>query len=144
MYCIFANITRGLYLWCGSVVYSCKYNPRVTYVFLQIIPAGCIRGEGQCISANKTRGGLYSWCGLCISANINRGLYIISTSGGMSTRNPGMLILLAKLFFPNSEITFYTEILTRKVELWLFLHVSLEKKHHKTTFSVENNYFSIK
>ena len=35
------------------------------------------------------------------------------------------------------KITFYTEILTRKVELWIFSLVSLMKKHHKTTFLVK-------
>ena len=32
------------------------------------------------------------------------------------------------------KITFYTEILTWKVELWIFSLVSLMKKHYKTTF----------
>ena len=61
-------------------------------------------------------------------------------------------------FFPNSmekypsyfgyfsifnlkKITFYTEILIRKVEVWIFLLVSLMKKRLKTTFSHQN--FSI-
>ena len=35
------------------------------------------------------------------------------------------------------KITFYTEILTRKVELWLFSLVSFVKKDHKTTFLVK-------
>ena len=35
------------------------------------------------------------------------------------------------------KITFYTEILTRKVELWIFSLISLVKKHHKTTFPVK-------
>ena len=35
------------------------------------------------------------------------------------------------------KITFYTEILTWKVELWIFSHFSLKKKHHKTTFPVK-------
>ena len=35
------------------------------------------------------------------------------------------------------KITFYTEILTRKVELWTFSLVSLLKKQHKTTFRVK-------
>ena len=35
------------------------------------------------------------------------------------------------------KIMFYTEILTRKVELWIFSLVSLVKKHHKTTFPVK-------
>ena len=39
------------------------------------------------------------------------------------------------------KITFYTEILTQKVELWLFLLVSLMKKDHKTTFLVISVYF---
>ena len=41
--------------------------------------------------------------------------------------------------FPShlKKITFYTEILTRKVELWIFSLVSLLKKHHKTTFPVK-------
>ena len=58
-----------------------------------------------------------------------------------------------KIFFPNSmekyasylgyfsisfeKIRFCTEILTRKVELWIFSLVSLLKKHHKTTFLVK-------
>ena len=49
--------------------------------------------------------------------------------------------ILEYFYISFEEITFYTEILTRKVEFWNF---SLVKKHHKTTFSVENNYFSIK
>ena len=35
------------------------------------------------------------------------------------------------------KITFYTEILTWKIELWIFSLVSLKKKHHKTTFPVK-------
>ena len=35
------------------------------------------------------------------------------------------------------KIMFYTEILTWKVELWIFSLVSLEKKHHKTTFQLK-------
>ena len=41
------------------------------------------------------------------------------------------------------KITFCTEILTRKVELWIFWLVSLIKTHHKTTF-LEDNYFFCK
>ena len=46
------------------------------------------------------------------------------------------------------KITFYTEILTWKVELWIFSLVSLEKKTPQNNFSsqnfsVENNYFII-
>ena len=33
--------------------------------------------------------------------------------------------------------TFYTEIQTGKVKLWIFLFISLVKKHHKTTFLVK-------
>ena len=41
---------------------------------------------------------------------------------------------------------FYTEILIKKVELWIFWLVSLMKKHHKTTFhrqnfSIQNSYY---
>ena len=35
------------------------------------------------------------------------------------------------------KITFYTEILPSKVDLWIFSLVSLVKKHHKTTFPVK-------
>ena len=35
------------------------------------------------------------------------------------------------------KLTFYTEILTRKDELWIFSLVSLMKNHHKTTFLVK-------
>ena len=44
------------------------------------------------------------------------------------------------------KITFYTEILTQKVELWIFFFTRFTlKQHHKTTFlskniSVENIY----
>ena len=37
------------------------------------------------------------------------------------------------------KIMFYTEILTRKVELWIFSLVSLVKKHNKTTFQYRNS-----
>ena len=42
------------------------------------------------------------------------------------------------VFFPSSfeKITLYTEILSWKVELWLFSLISLMKKDHKTTFQI--------
>jgi hypothetical protein len=64
-----------------------------------------------------------------------------------------------KFFFPNSmeklasylgyffisfeKITFYAEILTRKVELWIFSLVSLVKKYHKTNFLVKFSVYKI-
>ena len=44
-------------------------------------------------------------------------------------------ILVSSISF--EKISFFTEILTWKVELWIFSLISLEKKHHKTTFPVK-------
>ena len=48
----------------------------------------------------------------------------------------GKVGVISWLTFPShlKIVIFYTEIMTRKVELWLF---SFMKKHHKRTFSNE-------
>ena len=48
----------------------------------------------------------------------------------------GFIICILLVAFPSHLKRLHSEILTRKVDLWIFSLVSLMKKHHKTTFLV--------
>ena len=63
----------------------------------------------------------------------------VSNMKGFFSKFYGKIGVISWLSFPShlKKITFYTEILTWKVELWFFSFVSLEKKDHKTTFCVK-------
>ena len=61
-----------------------------------------------------------------------------SVEGNFPNSMENYVLYLGYFSISFEKITFYTEILTRKVELWIFSLVSLVKKKSQNNFSCQN------